>query len=378
MRKAKEFQTNERSRKSIIDKQYTQLERVPKMVKQKHIYDFLDPNEKIAMSQVYKSSYQDLKFDNDIQCLKSTLNGLTCTGLVNRYQIQNECMNFCVDHINLVMKNFINIAFSGKIFFDEDETLPNNGSVSIHDSNEIILLLEKRKNKWVLVTDSDEFDCTDFPGNCITNAFDFRSNHWSRVLLEWDISDEFEDAGNLFLPMVDGTNIEMINTSNQPGLVQFQFENKSYVNDKEWKSAYEFPIDDIYPFNCVEHTRNSLGCTGMLKDVTFGDKCETYCHTHLKEAIVKVVRLMIQNRVFIEDQNGFIQQVHVTETNVEINDSSIHIHFQKESNDVIVKMFVQTETEQIYLQHFRQVETGIIFEIAEYPDDKTSIMNEPD
>jgi hypothetical protein len=117
-----------------------------------------------------------------------------------------------------------------------------------------------------------------------------------------------------------------------------------------------------------------LGCTGILKDVTFGDKCDTYCLTHLKEAIVKVVRLMIQNRVFIEDQNGFIQELQVTDTNIELNDSGIHICCEQKSN--IVKMFIQTATEQIYLTNFRQVETGIIFDIT--VPEQTTIMNEPD
>jgi hypothetical protein len=137
-----------------------------------HINRFLDPESKLQFSHVNKSRFQESKFDQDVQCLKSTNHFAACSGAFKKMQIGEECLVFCKNHVNKVIQDIINIMFSGHIY-----TRFSNGTILKLPYPEITIVKNEYEVFIIDVNDVPEDD-NETIGSWAIERFDFENENW--------------------------------------------------------------------------------------------------------------------------------------------------------------------------------------------------------
>jgi hypothetical protein len=80
------------------------------------MYGYLDVESKKALSHTTRRYHNALQPDHELRCLRQTNDFAACTGLFTRMRIGDECLVFCLSHVNTVISNLVNIMFSNQLF----------------------------------------------------------------------------------------------------------------------------------------------------------------------------------------------------------------------------------------------------------------------
>ncbi len=284
--------------------------RLPNQVVKHQVNPFLTIEDKTKLAAVNRSAYQNsLSESETMQCAKTTLKGLACTNAARGLMIGAECVAFCKEHINYVVRNFIELAERNDVVRNIKPWIRVTFSDAPHDDLTILQVAwNSRLQTWAgSVVDFDfsqpqefnqefsneiPFTCqNETLGECVTHHFDFRSAFWQKLEIIWLLPEHVEmDAQEV---KVGDRLVVLENQDHDTGFFALRILNKDFVH-------LQTVADKTRGFSCESKTRQGLECFDFLRATELEQSCLVYCDKNREINIRNVIDLITTNTVFGE------------------------------------------------------------------------------
>jgi hypothetical protein len=294
-----------------------QFGKLPNQVVKHQVNPFLSLEDRTRLAGVNRLTYQNSSSDSEtMQCAKSTLKGLACTNAARGLLIGDECVGFCKDHINFVVRNFIDLAARNDVvpgvkpwvrvkLPDSDAKFPDSDS----DITILHVTWNPRLQSWAgSVVDFDfshpeafnqefsneiPFTCqNETLGECVTHHFDFRSASWRELEINWKLADNTEmDAQEVQI----GQNTVVLDNQAEPysGFFALRILNTHFVHP-------QLLADEARGYSCESKTKQGLDCFDFLRSHELDESCTVWCDKNRATNIYNVLNLLTTNTLFGE------------------------------------------------------------------------------